>query len=87
MPDRYSSTFANLSSPAIDAFAITPDDATDLPEITRALYIGIGGDLSVVTKEGGSVTLVNLLAGTVLPIRVRAVRATGSTAQSVVGLV
>jgi len=87
MPDRYSSTFANLSSPAIDAFDVTPDDATDLPEVTRAIYIGVGGDLAIVTKEGGAVTLANLQAGTVLPLRVRAVRATGSTAQNIVGLV
>jgi hypothetical protein len=87
MPDRYKTFSQSLTSPVIDGFAVTPSDGVDLPEQTRALYIGGGGAVSCVLAGGATLTFAGLLAGTVLPVRVRRVRATGTTATSILGLV
>jgi len=70
-------------SPADNAFEITID--ADLPVITRAVYVGSKGDLAVRMKSGDEVTLKNVPAGTLLPIRVVKVLV-ASTASSLVGL-
>lgn len=72
---------------ATKAWAITPNDGADLDLITRALYVGGAGDVSVILRDdSGAVTLVAVPAGSLLPIRVKRVRATGTTATSIVGL-
>ena len=75
--------YGSVTAPAGDAFAITPHD-TDVFRAT-ALYVGGSGDLSVVMESGTTVTFVGVSAG-ILPIRVRSVRATGTTATDIVGL-
>jgi hypothetical protein len=75
------------SSPARECFAVTPSDSEELPAITKALYVGTGGDLVIVPVGGTApVTFRNLPDGGVLDVRVRAVRATGTTAADLVGL-
>ena len=86
MPDRFEHHAAGLDAPAAHGFAITPNDAAELAEITRAIYVGAPGHLSLVLLSGAVVTLSNLAGGTVLPVRARQVRATGTTAGSLVGL-
>lgn len=75
------------SGPATNAAAVTPADGTDLPDgIARALYIGGAGDVSLVTNGGSTVTFVALVAGTILPVLVKRVRSTGTTATDLVAL-
>ena len=76
-----------LSSPARQAFAIAPSATDDLPMITQAIYVGTGGDIALVTKDGDAVTFKAVPQGSVLPVRARAVRAAGTTAADLVGLV
>lgn len=45
MSDRFASHALSLTGPASAGFAVLPNDNLDLAEITRALYVGIGGDL------------------------------------------
>lgn len=73
-------------APAARAFAVTPTDATDLSYVTRYLYVGVAGDVKVVTTDGDTITLVGLAAGVLHPIRVKQVWSTGTTAQSIAGL-
>lgn len=74
-------------APALDCFAVTPSDTMELPKVTKALYIGEGGDVVLRTAKGSAdVTFRNLPSGSTLDVRVRAVRATGTTAASLVGL-
>ena len=87
MTDRFSSHSASLSSPASGGFPITPDDTADLPEATRGLYVGSGGDLSVVMLSGESLSFVAVPDGVLLPLRIQRVRATGTTAGDMIGLV
>ena len=74
------------STPAGYAEEITPAD-TDLSRDMRALYIGTGGNLTVVTSGGDTVTFNSVLSGTILPVRVIQVKSTGTTATQIVGLI
>lgn len=85
MTDRYGDLSSNLTSPVSGGFTITPDDSAVLPEATRALYVGLGGSLSVQMLWGASLTFDNVQTGSVLPIRVTKVLA-ASTAGAIVGL-
>jgi hypothetical protein len=86
MPDRYASHAAGLESPAARGFAITPSDGASLPETTRAIYVGTAGDLTVVLASGDQLSFLNLPSATVLPIRAIAVKASGTTATALLGL-
>ncbi len=87
MKDRYQKTSAGFDSPAIDAFAVTPDDNADLSEVVRALFIGTPGDIVLLTKLGTEVSFTGLAGGDILPVRTQRVKATGTTASNIVGLV
>lgn len=76
----------NSTNPASSAVAVTPNDTADLTNVTRAIYIGTGGNLSVIMQDGSTCTFTGVLAGTVYPLRVSRVRATGTTAGSIVAL-
>ena len=87
MPDRFQGSSTSLDGPAVHGFAATPSDSVDLPETTRALYVGDGGDIAALLQSGASVTFVAVQPGTILPLRVSRVLATGTTAAAIVGLV
>ena len=85
MADKYATQQAP-TSPALDAFAITPSDSTDFAQVTRGVYVGGAGDVAAVMSDGTVVTFVGALAGSVLPIRAKRVNSTNTTATSLVGL-
>lgn len=85
--DPFCDSVNNLVSPAQECFSITPTDSAELPRATKALFIGVGGDVTLVPLSGtAAVTFRNLPAGSILDVRVRAVRATGTTASALVGM-
>jgi hypothetical protein len=66
--------------------AVTPSDATIL-ETTRGLWVGGAGNVAVVFADGGSaVTLSTVGAGTLLPIQVKQVMSTNTTATLITAL-
>lgn len=71
--------------PARDAVAVTPSDATNLTYVTRALYVGVTGDVVAVMQSGAVVTFKAAPVG-VLPICVSRVNATGTTATNILAL-
>lgn len=79
-------SLGGLGEPAIHATAVTPSDADELAVVSRALYIGGAGDVAVVTYGGDAVTLSGATAGSVIPIRVKQVKATGTTATLILSL-
>ncbi|KGD86576.1 MULTISPECIES: hypothetical protein [Rhizobium/Agrobacterium group] len=87
MHDRFANMQASLSGPASSGFSITPSDGSDLPEATRALYVGTGGNLTVRMLSGETLTLSNVSSGSLLPLRITRVLATGTTAAAIAGLV
>lgn len=70
---------------AYDATTITPSDTVDTP--ADSVYIGGDGDLRVITRRGSTVTFKALTAGSFVPVQVRRVLATGTTASNLIGLV
>lgn len=86
MTDIFEDHALSLSSPVTAADAITPDDGADLAHVTRALYVGVGGELSVVMLSGDTVTFSNVSPGMLYPLRLSRVLSTGTTAGALVGL-
>lgn len=85
--DNFHDYSAGLTGPICGGFAIVPDDATDVAQVTRAIMVSVAGNVSVVLKSGDAVTLPNLMAGVVYPFRVARVLDTGTTATGIKGLV
>jgi len=85
MTDSFADRAQGLEAPAARAFAIVPNSDTDLTQATRALYVGAGGDLAVITLAGDSVVFADVPSGSLLPLRVVRVLAS-STAGQIVGL-
>jgi len=75
----------NLEGPAQDGFPVTPDDDALLVQPTRALYVGVDGDLAVEMLCGAQLVFEAVAGGTLLPLRVRKVMA-ATTAGAVVAL-
>lgn len=73
-------------SPARRLEAVTPHDVNELGYVTRGLYVGTAGDISVVDFVGNTVLLKNVPAGSLLPICIKQVRNTNTTAANLVGL-
>ena len=71
-------------------FAITPDDAVNIPEAERpqAIYVGsTGGPAVLVLGDDSTITVTGLLAGTIYPFTgVKRVNATGTTATPLISL-
>ena len=86
MTDHFENFETGLTSPVENSLAVTPNDGTDLSTTTRALWVGVAGDINIDTKGGGTVTLKNVAAGSLLPFRVSRVWATGTTATDIVAL-
>jgi hypothetical protein len=80
MTDVYENYAPGLTSPADNAAELTPSDSTNLTTFSRALWVGGAGNLCVTMIGGQTVTFSNVAAGTFLPIRVKRVLATGTTA-------
>ena len=87
MTDRFANNGDSMNAPAFRDFDITPHATDPLAEVTRAIYVGSGGNLVVKLVDSGSDrTYVAVPTGTILPVRATHVRAT-STAGSLVGMV
>lgn len=76
MTNPFASRLVPLSGPARDLMPVTPDDAADLSTTAVSLYVETGGTLSLVT-EARAVTVPDFM---VLPLGVRRVNATGTSA-------
>lgn len=87
MNDVYSRTANSLIAPAGNSFAITPDDNAALPMISKAIYIGTGGDLTLqLVHDDSDRTFKNIPGGTILDLRVSHVRTAGTSASDIIGL-
>ena len=73
-------------APASNVVEITPSDTTVLNPVVRALWIGGAGNVQVQTVSGQTVTFAGAQAGSIIPVRVRQVLATGTTATLINGL-
>jgi len=65
--------------------AITPHDSTDMA-LTRAVYVGGAGNVVAVDADNTATTFTAVAAGTLLPIRVRRINSTSTTATALVAI-
>lgn len=86
MSDPFSNQAAAVTDPARSAAAVTPSNSSDLPTVSRALYVGQGGDLRVTMADGAKVTFPALPGGAIYPLRVARVHASGTSASGIVAL-
>lgn len=86
MADDFEGHIEGLSSPADNAFAITPHDSNELSSVTHGLYVGGTGDVAVVMASGEEVTFSAMAAGVFHPIRVKQVKETGTSATDIIGV-
>ncbi len=78
MADKYAQRSQDVESQARGAFAVTPDDDNDLEEPAKALFIGTGGDVTVIPINGtdpvlfsggfGAFNLVDVIQMCCIPI-------------------
>jgi hypothetical protein len=86
MIDMFKTHNRSLTSPAEDAAPIVPGPAEEtLTYLTRAIYVGVSGDIALRMQSGATITLVDVPAGTFLPLRVEQVLSVGTTADAIVG--
>lgn len=87
MSDPFAGVADAPFAPATRAVAVTPDDATPLPDIPKALFVGTGGAIAMRGVNGAAdQTWKNVPSGSVLPFRAQYVRATGTTATDLLAL-
>ena len=84
--DAFSAEILKLTSPLTHPEAVNPNDGQDLDRVTRAIYVGNGGNVRVLMPEGLTTVFENMPAGTFLPLRIKRVFATGTTASGIIGL-
>ena len=72
-------------TPAQYAAVVIPSDGTPLQSPARSLYIGVAGNVRVLTVGGSDVILNNVPVG-ILPIQVSKVFNSNTTASSIVAM-
>jgi hypothetical protein len=73
----------NATQITTDAKAVTPSDSTAVSFF--GFYVGITGDVTVVTAAGSTTTFTAVPAGQIIPVAVSKIKATGTTATDIVG--
>ena len=87
MADRYNVGSSGLTGSATRSASVSPNDGADLSNVTRAIWVGGAGNLAVMLLEdSAAVTFVGVAAGTLLPLRVKRVMSTNTTATSIVAI-
>lgn len=82
---------ASMDGPIIGGVAVTPNDSTALQyngvaTVTRAIYVGADGNLSLTMADGANVTFTGVKGGGTYPFRASKVLATGTTSTNIVAL-
>jgi hypothetical protein len=75
----------NILAPGTSFAAITPHASNDIA-LTRAVYVGVGGDIVAVGADNTPITFKNVPTGVLLPIRVRRINAVSTTATDMVAI-
>ena len=85
MADAFAHRTRKPSDPAATLFEVVPDDISDLERVTTALNVATQGRVRVTMADGSEGT-ISVVPGVALPVRVRRVWATGTTATGIMGL-
>ena len=71
--------------PGTGAFAIVPNDSANLPKDARAVWVGVTGDMTIMTVNGSIESFLNVPVG-MFRMQCRRVFATGTTASALVAV-
>lgn len=82
MSNPFANRAPSLNGPATDIRPVVPSDSTDLPVVACAIYAETGGVVVIDTLHGvqRSVRVADMA---ILPVAVRRVRQTGTTALNI----
>lgn len=86
--DDFRNERAQLNSPLSRFFAIVPNDVDDLPQAVRAINVAGGGTircLGVDNRDDDPPVTLNVIPGVLLPIRLKKIFVTGTSAIGIVG--
>lgn len=73
--------------PALKAAVLTKSDTTVYTPAYHGLYVGGAGDVTVIPEgQSATVTFTSVPTGTILPVTVKQLMSTGTTATNIVGL-
>lgn len=76
----------DVQAPANGVEVVSPSDSTDLTKVSRALYIGSGGNVAVIMVDGSTGNFASVPTGAILPVRVSRVTNANTTASSILSL-
>jgi len=86
MPDTFSLYGDSALAPSRSPYAIVPHDVTELPLVPKGIYVGTGGNVVLRGSDASAdVTYRNLADGSYIAVRASHVRATGTTADNLIG--
>ncbi len=86
-PGNYGGHVPEWDSPAIGAAAPTKSNSVPDPAGPfRALWVGGAGDVKITMINGDVVSVVGVLAGSLIPFATTQVWVTGTSATSILGL-
>lgn len=87
MADAFQTFADSVLSPGTRAVAVTPHNTDALVDIPKALYVGVGGDITMRGVNGTvDVLWKNVQTGQIIPFRAQFIRATGTTATNIVAI-
>lgn len=81
----------NVDPSASKASTVSPSDTADLPRpsgvaATKYLYVGVSGNVVIITPSGDTVILKGLVAGMFHPIQATRIKSTNTTATDILAL-
>lgn len=85
MADEFEYSAQSVLTPSEHTFAVTPDDNSPLLTVPKYLYVGVAGSVTLRSQDASEdVVFENVPAGGYIYARASHVRATGTTAASIV---
>lgn len=85
--DTHPGSYDTFTAPAAWGEVVTPSDVNDLTRVSRAIWVGGGGDINVILEgQGDTVLIKSVPSGTLLPVAASRVKATSTTATNLVAL-
>lgn len=73
--------------PAKRLRAITPHDTNELTFVPKALFVGVGGTISLIAQEDTAAVSLTVSSGAIIPVRAKIVKTTGTTASGIVAMI
>ena len=81
-----SATQLSVSTTIPTATAYKLYASRDMPNNGAVLYVGVAGDVEVITAGGDEVELVGVLAGSFIPVQVTRLKSASTTASEIIAL-